>query len=49
MILDANVRDNSPITQLKSATKNNYQIVGIKIRNLKVDFKTEGTWRWVGQ
>ena len=23
--------------------------VGVKIRMLKVDFKTGGTWRWVGQ
>ena len=23
--------------------------LGVKIRNLKVDFKTGGTWRWVGQ
>ena len=23
--------------------------VGVKIRNLKVDFKTGGTWFWVGQ
>ena len=24
-------------------------ILGVKIRNLKVDFKSGGTWRWVGQ
>ena len=23
--------------------------LGVKIRNLKVYFKTGGTWRWVGQ
>ena len=23
--------------------------LGVKIRNLKVNFKTGGTWRWVGQ
>ena len=23
--------------------------LGVKIRNLKVDFKTGGTWHWVGQ
>ena len=24
-------------------------ILGVKIRNMKMDFKTGGTWRWVGQ
>ena len=24
-------------------------LLGIKIRNLKVDFKTGGTWHWVGK
>ena len=24
-------------------------IVGVKIQNLKVDFKTGGTWCWIGQ
>ena len=24
-------------------------VLGVKIRNFKVDFKTGGTWRWVGQ
>ena len=26
-----------------------YGALGVKIRKLKVDFKTGGTWRWVGQ
>ena len=26
-----------------------YSTLGVKIRNLKVDFKTGGTWRRVGQ
>ena len=26
-----------------------YTLLGVKIRNLKVDFKTEGTWRRVAQ
>ena len=29
--------------------KKNTYLVGVKIRNLKVDFKTGGTWRRVGQ
>ena len=23
--------------------------LGVKVRNLKMDFNTGGTWRWVGQ
>ena len=23
--------------------------VGVKVRNMKMDFNTGGTWRWVGQ
>ena len=26
-----------------------HYILGVKIRNLKVNFKTGGTWCWVGQ
>ena len=28
---------------------NEFNLLGVKIRNLKVDFKTGGTWCWVGQ
>ena len=39
-----------PVEVFESLPKvsTNYNL-GIKIRNLKVDFKTGGTWRWVGQ
>ena len=37
------------ITFLKVTNPTLVSILGIKIRNLKVNFKTGGTWRRVGQ
>ena len=34
------------VSQMRPNSKKVYNL-GVKIRNLKVDFKTGGTWRWV--
>ena len=40
-------KDEKPVES--SSESDDPDWLGVKIRNLKVGFKTGGTWHWVGQ